>query len=414
MVYKPGPARHCHPMKPMTDGIVPRARTNVEAVPRAASGQRGNRDYRLDFFRGLALLFIFIDHIPDNVISYFTLRSFAFCDAAEVFIFISGYTAALAYAPAFDREGMAMGIARIYRRVWQLYVAHLCLFMLFNAEVAYTLKFLYNPLFADELQVGDYLNNPGEAFIRVLLLQFQPSLLNILPVYIALLLALPVLILIIRHHVVLGLVPSLILWLEANLFGWNMPGFPNGVLWYFDPFAWQFLFAIGLSLGFSHAKESTYLVSGRWLPRIAMVFAAVAATVSLSWTLHQAINWVPEYIVLPETWFDKTMLPPARLLSVLALAVLVGTFVPRNARFLTSWASWLVVLCGQSSLEIFCLSILLAVLANFVLNLAGYGLILQGLVNLVGLLIMLGAGLLLAWFKRGGQIPAAPHRREAS
>jgi hypothetical protein len=145
-----------------------------------------------------------------------------------------------------------------------------------------------------------------------------------------------------------------------------------------------------------------------------MVFAAVAATVSLSWTLHQAINWVPEYIVLPETWFDKTMLPPARLLSVLALAVLVGTFVPRNARFLTSWASWLVVLCGQSSLEIFCLSILLAVLANFVLNLAGYGLILQGLVNLVGLLIMLGAGLLLAWFKRGGQIPAAPHRREAS
>jgi hypothetical protein len=124
------------------------------------------------------------------------------------------------------------------------------LFRSFNAEVAYTLKFLYNPLFADELQVGDYLNNPGEAFIRVLLLQFQPSLLNILPVYIALLLALPVLILMIRHHVVLGLVPSLILWLEANLFGWNMPGFPNGVLWYFDPFAWQFLFAIGLSLGF--------------------------------------------------------------------------------------------------------------------------------------------------------------------
>ena len=56
---------------------------------------------------------------------------------------------------------------------------------------AYTLKFLYNPLFADELQVGDYLNDPGEAFIRVLSLQFQPSLLNILPLYIALLLALP-------------------------------------------------------------------------------------------------------------------------------------------------------------------------------------------------------------------------------
>jgi hypothetical protein len=401
-------------MKPVMDGIVLQAKPNVDTVRRPSPRKGANRDYRLDFFRGLALLFIFIDHIPDNVISYFTLRSFAFCDAAEVFIFISGYTAALAYAPAFDRDGLAMGIARIYRRVWQLYVAHLCLFMLFNAEVAYTLKFLYNPLFADELQVGDYLNNPGEAFIRVLSLQFQPNLLNILPLYIALLLALPLLILMIRHHVVLGLVPSFILWLEANLFGWNMPGFPNGVLWYFDPFAWQFLFAIGLSLGFSRDQERRYLSPRGWLPRFAMGFAAVAAVVALSWTLHEAINWVPQYIVLPETWFDKTMLPPARLLSVLALAVMVGTLIPRNAGFLTSRVGWLVVLCGQSSLEIFCLSILLAVLANFVLNLEGYGLILQGLVNLVGLFIMFGVGLLLAWFKEGGRIPVAPRRREVS
>src|SRR5580658_6227699 len=126
---------------------------------------RGARDYRLDFFRGLSLLFIFIDHIPDNIVSYFTLRSFAFCDAAEVFIFISGYTAALAYAPVFDREGVAMGIARIYRRVWQLYVAHLFLFMIFSAEVAYTMRVRFNPLFADELAIGDYLSGQGEAFI---------------------------------------------------------------------------------------------------------------------------------------------------------------------------------------------------------------------------------------------------------
>jgi hypothetical protein len=396
------------------DGIVARETTFGDAVPRAVPGTGTGRDYRLDFFRGLALLFIFIDHIPDNTISYFTLRSFAFCDAAEVFIFISGYTAALAYAPSFDREGLAMGTARIYRRVWHLYVAHLCLFMLFNAEVAYTLKFLYNPLFADELQVGDYLNNPGEAFIRVLLLQFQPSLLNILPLYIALLLLLPLLILMIRHHVVLGLMPSFILWLEANLFGWNMPGFPDGVLWYFDPFAWQFLFAIGLSLGFSRGKERTYLSSRGWLPRIAIGFAAVAAVLSLSWSLHEAVNSVPEYVVLPETWFNKTMLPPARLLSVLSLAVLVGAFVPRHAGFLTSRLGWLVVLCGQNSLEIFCLSILLAVLANFVLNLEGYGLFLQILVNLAGLQIMFGGGLLLAWFKEGGRIPAAPRRRGVS
>src|ERR1700678_1480380 len=183
----------------MTNGSPPATETTSDAIARPTSRKGGSRDHRLDFFRGLALLFIFIDHIPDNVVGYFTLRSFAFCDAAEVFIFISGYTAALAYAPVFDREGFAMGFARIYRRVWQLYVAHLCLFMVFNAEVGYTLKFLYNPLFADGLQVGDCLNDPGEAFIRVLTLQFQPSLLNILPLYITLLLVLPLLILGIRR-----------------------------------------------------------------------------------------------------------------------------------------------------------------------------------------------------------------------
>ena len=205
------------------------------------------------------------DHIPDNTISYFTLRSFAFCDAAEVFIFISGYTAALAYAPVFDREGVAMGVARIYRRslATSLCMAHLCLFMVFNAEVAYTLKFLYNPLFADELQVGDYLNDPGEAFIRVLTLQFQPSLLNILPLYIALLLVLPGLILCLRRHVLLGLIPSFLLYLAANMFDWNMPGFPEGRLWYFDPFAWQFLFTIGVCLGFARARLHGLLPSAR-------------------------------------------------------------------------------------------------------------------------------------------------------
>jgi hypothetical protein len=380
------------------------------AVRTPSSAKGANRDYRLDFFRGLALLFIFIDHIPDNTISYFTLRSFAFCDAAEVFIFISGYTAALAYGPTFDREGTAMGVARIYRRVWQLYIAHICLFMIFNAEVAYTLKYLYNPLFADELQIGDYLNNPGEAFIRVLSLQFQPSLLNILPLYIALLLALPVLILCLRRHVLLGLVPSAMLWLAANVFQWNMPGYPEGRLWYFDPFAWQFLFAIGVSLGFARTQHRDWMPSSPWLPRAALVFAIVAAVISMSWSLHELVNRIPEYIVLPEVWFDKTMLPPARLVSVLSLAILVAYYVPREAPLLTSRAGWIVVMCGQNSLQVFCLSILLAVLANFILNLVGYGLAVQGLVNLAGLLIMFGAGMMLAWFKAGGRLPAAPSR----
>src|SRR5262252_5676808 len=66
----------------------------------ADPNQQSRRDLRLDLFRGLSLFFIFIDHIPNNVLSYVTLHSIAFSDAAEVFIFISGYAAATVYGRA--------------------------------------------------------------------------------------------------------------------------------------------------------------------------------------------------------------------------------------------------------------------------------------------------------------------------
>ena len=103
------------------------------------------RDLRLDFFRGLSLIFIFIDHIPYNVLSYFTLQSNTFFDAAEVFIFISGYTAALVYGRRLAAKGAIYATAQIWRRAWTLYVAHIFLFVLFIAEVSYTAATFQKP-----------------------------------------------------------------------------------------------------------------------------------------------------------------------------------------------------------------------------------------------------------------------------
>ncbi|HTC18140.1 MAG TPA: OpgC domain-containing protein, partial [Stellaceae bacterium] len=158
----------------------------------AAEGMtRGVRDLRLDFFRGLSLFFIFIDHIPENLLSYFTFRSVAFSDAAEVFIFISGFTATLVYGRSFEEHGGLYATAQIYRRVWQLYVAHIFLFVIFTAEVSYAIVLLQNPMYTEEMGVADFLQEPHLAIIRALLLAFQPMYLDILPLYIVLLATFP-------------------------------------------------------------------------------------------------------------------------------------------------------------------------------------------------------------------------------
>jgi hypothetical protein len=79
----------------------------------AAPSTTSSRDLRLDFFRGLALIFIFVDHIPENVLSYFTLQAFQFFDAAEVFIFVSGYTAAFVYGRTLALHGAGYATAQI-------------------------------------------------------------------------------------------------------------------------------------------------------------------------------------------------------------------------------------------------------------------------------------------------------------
>ena len=73
----------------------------MAAQPVIASG----RDVRLDLFRGLALWFIYIDHVPTNIVSWLTVRNYGFSDATEIFVFISGYTAVIAYARMMERDG---------------------------------------------------------------------------------------------------------------------------------------------------------------------------------------------------------------------------------------------------------------------------------------------------------------------
>jgi hypothetical protein len=363
------------------------------------------RDHRLDFFRGMALFLIFIDHIPDNMFSAVTLQSFALSDAAEIFIFISGYTAALVYSRVAERLGALLATARIWQRVWQLYVAHLCLFMLYNAEVSYTMARFANPLFADEMRAGAFLDDPAQTILRVLLLQFQPTFLDILPLYIALLLVFPLILLALNRSLWLALLPSIALYAVARIWHINLPGYPEGHSWTFNPLAWQLLFVIGAACGNRTARGLRMLQIRPWLVWLAGAMVLAGALLRGSWILHESYPAFPALLYRTLWPLDKTELPLLRLCNMLAFALLAARYVPRQARFFFRPGAWLIVLCGRHSLQIFCLSILLSVMGNVAYTVMGLSLGVQIAVNAIGVLLMLGLGLLLSWFDGDGRLP---------
>src|SRR5580692_6085905 len=132
---------------------------DAAAAPAIARPVASERELRLDLFRGLALWLIFIDHLPQNLLTWLTIRNYGFSDATEIFIFISGYTASFVYGRAMHDAGFVVATARILRRVWQIYVAHVFLFTIFLAEISYVATSFENPLYTEEMGIMDFLRS---------------------------------------------------------------------------------------------------------------------------------------------------------------------------------------------------------------------------------------------------------------
>src|SRR5260370_19426603 len=111
------------------------------------------RDFRLDLFRGMGLWMIFLDHIPDDVVAWLTLKNYGFSDAAEFFVFISGYLAGFIYGPIILGGNFIAATKRLLTRVWQMYVAHIMLLLLFTAQISRTATNVDNPVYADEFKL---------------------------------------------------------------------------------------------------------------------------------------------------------------------------------------------------------------------------------------------------------------------
>jgi hypothetical protein len=358
----------------------------------------GVRELRLDLFRGLALWLIFIDHVSPDVLTWFTIRSYGFSDAAEIFIFISGYTAAFVYGRAMFESGFEIATARVLRRVWQIYAAHVLLFAILVAEVSYVAIGLEKPFYAKEMEILNFLDQPGSAMVQALLLRYRPLNMDVLPLYIVLMLFLPLILKLIKWRADLTLAASVALYAAAWRYDLHLTAYPNG-FWSFNPFAWQLLFVFGAWCALGGARRMSRFLSSPVTLWISFAYLLAAFCVTLTWYFPQLGYLMPHWL---EQWMypiDKTDLDVLRFAHFLALAVVALRFVPAGWPGLESRWLWPMILCGQRSLEIFCLGVALAFAGYFVLTEASAGLGLHFLVGICGILIMSAAAWLLSWYK---------------
>jgi hypothetical protein len=330
---------------------------------------------------------------------------------------ISGYTAGMVYGRAMERQGFLIASVRVYHRVWQLYVAHVFLFMMFMAMVAYTAGALNNSLYAEEFGAANFLNEPGLAIVKALTLQFQPSLMGVLPLYIVLLAVLPFVLAGFRAWPSVVIFASLTLWLAVQFDNRiALPAYPGPErVWFFNPFAWQALFLLGAWLGWRRNRGGVSWLRGRWLFWLAAGLSLAGFLIRFNWTLHSFYDPIPVVIGAEPLWpfLSKGDLGLLRFANLLAVALLVARLIPPRARLLASRIARPFVSCGRNSLHIFCLGILLSVLGQLVLNEFFGDIPMQLAVSAAGVAIMIGVAALMEWFAAaqgvsGGRALGAP------
>jgi len=375
----------------------------------------GERDLRLDLFRGLALWLIFLDHIPSNVVAWVTIRNYGFSDATEIFIFISGYTAAFVYGRAMLDRGFVVSSARILKRAWQIYVAHVFLFTIYLAEIAYVARGFQNPLYAEETGILDFLQQPDVAIVEALLLRFKPANMDVLPLYIVLLVLFPPILWLLQRRATLALAASVAIYALAWEFGWNLPAFPNGH-WYFNPFAWQLLFVFGAWCALGGAEKLSMLLRSRVTVTIAVLYLLFAFLITLTWYFPRLEHmFVPKWLADHIYPIDKTNLDVLRFAHFLALAAVTVHFLPRDWPGLHSSLLRPAIICGQHSLEIFCFGVFLAFAAHFAKVEISGGIAMQILVSAMGIVAMIAAAALLTWYKdaEGRKAGGRPKTKDA-
>jgi hypothetical protein len=382
---------------PHLNSIATAYQAPVAADTHAAPSPEGH-DVRLDLVLGLANWFIFLDHIPHNVVSWITLRNYGFSGAADLFIFVSGYAASLVYAKMILERGFIIGATRIFRRVWQLYAAYVVLFVIYIVVIGHVAASYAAPDIIYEFNVSSLVDHPVQTLAHGLILQSRVLNLDALQLYIVLMAFLPPVLWMLLRQPALAMLGSFALYAAARQFGWNAPSFPDGS-WYFNPFCWQLVFVSGAWLALGGARQIRAAFDFPALHYFGIAYLGFAFAMTMAGRFPQFGEIFPAWLVDAFNPDDRINLAPYRLLHFAIIALLVTRVVSKDWRGLEWKIFKPIIRCGQQSVAVFCVGVFLSFAGHFILTISSDSLLTQVFVSVAGIAIMTLVAYTISWSK---------------
>ncbi|KAA2236745.1 OpgC family protein [Salinarimonas soli] len=350
----------------------------------------------IDFWRGVALVTIFVNHIPGALYQQVTYSQYSISDAAELFVFLAGWAIALATARRGDPDSPRRVVLRLASRTLEIYRAQILVTAIALAMIAGAAIVLDNPLIIEWHNAGPVFVDPVPTTLGWVLMTHQLGYFNILPLYVAILALSPFFVLLARYSRAAALIMSANLYLAAMIYEINVPSWPVEGHWFFNPLSWQLLLVLGfVASDLSRSSERFWTWAGRLQP---VGIAGVALGVVVMVT-----GWRPDPLMVPEPrllfLFDKTYLSPARILHFVCLLLAFQGVFGWIAR-LSPWLAGQASALGRNSLEVFVVASLASLAAQFVRFVTGGGFIVDTLVVWSGLCALSFTAWFVEWRSR--------------
>lgn len=350
----------------------------------------------VDFWRGFALIEIFVNHIPGNFYEHFTHKALSQSDSAELFVFLAGWSLTHVVGPPDDPRPTPRLIGRLLLRAGKLYAAHMVIVMMAIAMLAVSARWLDNPLILEWFNAASVFYDPVDTHVGLVLLTHQLGYFDILPLYVVLLTASPGIALIHRRWPNALLPISFALWFGALVTETTFRTWPSEGEWFFNPLCWQFDFVLGFLLARGTGpggRVRRHLATLRW---VAIPLVVVAAVLRV-----KGIAVDPTRVPEPHLLFvdAKSFLSPLRLVQFLMLVTALSCLYPHIARWAGPLAGALSLL-GRNSLLVFCIGSILSLAGQIGRFAARGGLVFDTVFVLAGIAVLFMAARAADWWER--------------